>query len=301
MDLFKSGVYRFLNKNTGKSYIGSTYNIYIRLKDHISMLNRNKHHSIKLQRAWNKYGEENFEFEVLEFVENESFLIMIEQHWIGELDSYKNGYNVNPTAGKTRLNAKLSEETKKKISNSKKGKKLSEETKEKMRIAYHAKFEEDPEYGKKRSIKLKGKKKSEEFKEARRAYKHKEESLLKMKKPKSQETKDRMRISRLGKKLSEETKEKIRLLRLKQGFLRKLESGDLDGLSFEEYVNSRRLERKQITIRKDRKLSYTEEEKQIRLKENTERERIRLQHKKMEERKESKIREERRKKMRGFK
>ena len=90
------GIYRILCIKTNKCYVGQTKDFNRRKNSHFGLLNRNKSSHIKLQRAWNKYGEENFEFEVLEFVENESFLIMIEQHWIGELDSYKNGYNVIP-------------------------------------------------------------------------------------------------------------------------------------------------------------------------------------------------------------
>lgn len=37
---------------------------------HIKSLNEGTHHSIKLQRAWNKYGAENFEWETIEVIQN---------------------------------------------------------------------------------------------------------------------------------------------------------------------------------------------------------------------------------------
>ena len=49
-----SGVYQILNVTTNKRYIGSSKNIVKRLKDHIKSLHSGKHHSILLQRAWNK-------------------------------------------------------------------------------------------------------------------------------------------------------------------------------------------------------------------------------------------------------
>lgn len=71
----KSGIYQFRNIINNKKYIGSTFDLKDRYKDHIKFLRKNQHHSIKFQRAFNKYGKENFIFEVLEYVfqlENES-------------------------------------------------------------------------------------------------------------------------------------------------------------------------------------------------------------------------------------
>jgi group I intron endonuclease len=61
----KSGVYAIVNKNNGHKYIGSSDNIYRRWGDHKSTLRRNGHHSTYLQRAWNKYGEDDFMLLVL--------------------------------------------------------------------------------------------------------------------------------------------------------------------------------------------------------------------------------------------
>lgn len=60
----KCGIYRIsCNKH---SYIGSSINIYYRLKRHISDLLKNKHANKYMQNAFNKYGKDSFNFEVIE-------------------------------------------------------------------------------------------------------------------------------------------------------------------------------------------------------------------------------------------
>ena len=60
------GVYMIKNKINGKFYIGSSVDITYRWARHKRQLRNGNHHSIHLQRAWDKYGEENFEFKVIE-------------------------------------------------------------------------------------------------------------------------------------------------------------------------------------------------------------------------------------------
>lgn len=62
-----SGIYTITNKVTGKLYIGESLDIYRRWhKEHISKLRKKQHYNKGLQNDFNKYGEENFEFEILE-------------------------------------------------------------------------------------------------------------------------------------------------------------------------------------------------------------------------------------------
>lgn len=62
-----SGIYTITNKVTGKLYIGESLDIYRRWNDeHIPQLRKNHHYNRELQNDFNKYGEENFSFEVLE-------------------------------------------------------------------------------------------------------------------------------------------------------------------------------------------------------------------------------------------
>jgi group I intron endonuclease len=132
-----SGIYSIINLINNKIYIGSAINFISRKKIHISFLRNNKHHSSKLQRAYNKYGEENFSFDLIEIVENKLDLIKREQVWIDFLNPE---YNICRIAG-SRIGSKCSEETKKKIclstvgdKNGMYGKKHSEESKNKMRL-----------------------------------------------------------------------------------------------------------------------------------------------------------------------
>lgn len=125
-----TGIYKITNKINGKIYIGSAVNIYSRWNLHKFKLKNNKHHSIKLQRAQNKYGLDNFIFEIVEECPK-NLLIEREQYWIDNLKTYSNGYNCNPIAGSP-LGFKHSEESRKKFSEVKLGKKRSEETKKRI-------------------------------------------------------------------------------------------------------------------------------------------------------------------------
>lgn len=66
-DTLISGIYCIENLSTNKKYIGQSVNISERWKKHISELNNGLHHNDYLQKAWNKYGIENFKFYVLEY------------------------------------------------------------------------------------------------------------------------------------------------------------------------------------------------------------------------------------------
>ena len=81
-----SGVYKIICLPTGKIYIGSSVNIFDRWTIHKSGLRNNKHYNPHLQKAWNKYKENNFNFEIIEKVDN-NFLTEKENFWI---DSFKN-------------------------------------------------------------------------------------------------------------------------------------------------------------------------------------------------------------------
>lgn len=63
----KYHVYQILNIVNNKCYVGSSTNYSKRKSRHIAGLKSGRHHSIKLQRAWDKYGGDNFRFIVLEF------------------------------------------------------------------------------------------------------------------------------------------------------------------------------------------------------------------------------------------
>lgn len=112
------GIYSITNIKNGKLYIGSSKNIYRRWKVHINDLENGLHHSSHLQYAWNKYGEVNFIFEIIEKCSEEELLIR-EQYYMDLYLSYDGdyGYNVAQFAGKPSMteeqrinNAKITSE-----------------------------------------------------------------------------------------------------------------------------------------------------------------------------------------------
>lgn len=96
-------IYQIRNLLNNKIYIGSTVDENRRKSDHFCNLNNNKHCNKHLQNSWNKYGESNFSFEVLEEIECDENLLEREQHWLDKTKSYKseNGYNAVELAGNT--------------------------------------------------------------------------------------------------------------------------------------------------------------------------------------------------------
>jgi group I intron endonuclease len=140
-----SGIYKIVNKVNGHCYIGSAIDTAGRWSRHVSELRYQRHHSVHLQSAWNLYGADNFFFTVIEKCET-SQLIKREQYYI---DTVVPEYNICKVAGSS-LGRKhtlasiekisiakknQSQETRDKISASKKGQIISQEAREKIRSA----------------------------------------------------------------------------------------------------------------------------------------------------------------------
>lgn len=66
----KKYIYKIINTINNKVYIGQTKNTKNRWQQHKSTLKHNRHENPYLQNSWNKYGEENFQFEIIVFTEN---------------------------------------------------------------------------------------------------------------------------------------------------------------------------------------------------------------------------------------
>lgn len=88
------GIYEIVNTANGKRYVGSSVDVEKRWKHHLWRLGRKDHHSVVLQRAWDKYGECSFKFSILHECEADDLLI-IEQSEI----NLKSEYNISPVAG----------------------------------------------------------------------------------------------------------------------------------------------------------------------------------------------------------
>lgn len=87
-------IYKIVNKYNGKIYYGSAKNVIKRFNRHKNDLRRDKHVNTHLQRAWNKYGEDIFDFEVVEEV-SDNMLLIVEQKY---LDINYDGYNIGLSA-----------------------------------------------------------------------------------------------------------------------------------------------------------------------------------------------------------
>lgn len=81
------GVYKIYCKGNDQFYIGSSVNIEARWEYHKSQLKRGVHHSLYLQRSYNKYGEDSLIYSVIvELKEcNESELRDLEYYYIKKL------------------------------------------------------------------------------------------------------------------------------------------------------------------------------------------------------------------------
>jgi len=67
-DVSEGVIYKIFNTVNEKFYIGQTRNFEKRINEHVWSLKKNKHYNKKLQRAWNKHGQENFRFSIVEQV-----------------------------------------------------------------------------------------------------------------------------------------------------------------------------------------------------------------------------------------
>ena len=93
------GIYKITNKINGKFYIGSSKHINRRWWEHKKDLKNNNHCNLKLQNAWNYYGENSFEFGVIEST-SENDLLIRETFYLDTFKPYLKhiGYNISDVA-----------------------------------------------------------------------------------------------------------------------------------------------------------------------------------------------------------
>lgn len=220
-----TGIYKIQSKKfNDRCYIGSASNINGRWIKHLCSLRKNEHHSIKLQRHYNKYGEADLEFIVIVGCNKED-LLKHEQYF---LDSFKPYFNICLTAGNT-LGRKCTDETKLKISKSAKLRKYSEEDKKRLSDALkgntywlgkHPSEETKLKISKAHKGKLCSDETKKKISDANKGRKHSEETKQKIKESNTGKVfTDERKLNigkahkgnkyRLGKKHSDYTKEKI--------------------------------------------------------------------------------------------
>jgi group I intron endonuclease len=113
-------VYEIRNLVNDKRYIGqSSQNDKQRLWEHKTYLKKGNHQNRHLQRAWNKYTEENFVMNVLETCDSLEDLNRLEIHYVTLYKTLnrKFGYNIRGPGD----NKFMPEETRRRVSQSKLG------------------------------------------------------------------------------------------------------------------------------------------------------------------------------------
>jgi group I intron endonuclease len=119
-------IYRITNMVNGKYYVGSTDSFARREWQHKYALKRGVHKNPRLQAAWNKYGADMFVFEVIEEIPEASRQLQIEDTYLMKCVGQSDCYNINTSAEAPRLGITLSQESKDKVSQNRKGKAAGE-------------------------------------------------------------------------------------------------------------------------------------------------------------------------------
>lgn len=157
------GIYYIENIINDKIYIGSSSNIEKRIANHRNCLRKQMHTNPRLQNSWDKYGEQAFDFGVVEIVALED-LAIVEQLYIDLLNTTDDqvGYNICTLVGRppslkgkpkspehiakvaaSQVGRTYSPETKLKMAEAQRGKKASEASRLKMSIARKGKIMSD--------------------------------------------------------------------------------------------------------------------------------------------------------------
>lgn len=101
----KCYIYFIINQITNERYVGQTTNFNRRKTEHFSKLKQGIHPNPKLQNSFNKYGEENFIINKIQFDDiTKQELDEQEIYYIKKYNSFNNGFNLTEggTGGDTR-------------------------------------------------------------------------------------------------------------------------------------------------------------------------------------------------------
>lgn len=139
-----TAIYAIVNQTTRDMYVGSAVAVNRRWSAHRRALAKQSHHSSRLQRAHDKYGETHFDWEIIQFIDDKSNLIPREQFWI---DFFKPAYNSRPIANSP-LGTKATAETRAKMSAAHKGRVFSDEHKANLSLSAQGKVISDAQKAK---------------------------------------------------------------------------------------------------------------------------------------------------------
>jgi group I intron endonuclease len=124
----RGGIYQIRCLVNNKIYVGSCVDFIGRKNKHFGTLISNNHMNRHLQNSFNKYGRDQFVFEILEYVDDKNKLIEVEQAYTDRLQSYDRsiGFNIRRIA-RSNLGVKYSPESCMAISRANTGRKHTPE------------------------------------------------------------------------------------------------------------------------------------------------------------------------------
>jgi len=117
-----SGIYKIRNIQNGRIYIGSAKRFKERWSAHLSNLERNAHANKYLQRDFNKCGTDSFEISIVEIIDGpkDKRLLAEGRYLLQYHDKCKQCYNIRKLPTSNGGFSKTSEETREKMSSSRK-------------------------------------------------------------------------------------------------------------------------------------------------------------------------------------
>ena len=142
-DVFKTGIYKITCLTNGKVYVGSACSTDPRKSkrgfrgrwyQHLQHLNKSTHRNHYLQSCWNKYGEKNFSFEILELCDKANAKEK-EEFWISAYKADNNEFGFNVIKSHLAFYGQFSDDHRSRISASLTGKPRTEALKKKLGVA----------------------------------------------------------------------------------------------------------------------------------------------------------------------
>lgn len=101
----KAGIFRITNRTNGRIFIGKAMNVHGKINGQRFELQLGSHKSRTLQNDWNEFGEQNFEFDVVDYLDPvddpgqdmSGDLAALEEAWLEKLQPFgEKGYNRKP-------------------------------------------------------------------------------------------------------------------------------------------------------------------------------------------------------------
>jgi group I intron endonuclease len=132
------GVYALSNALSNRIYIGSSDDVFLRIRHHVLDLDKGSHPNRKLANAWKKYAKHLWVWVLIEEVSGEllSALLACEQFYIDQTQAFRHGYNMAMFAGSPMKGRKHTAESRLKCAiASAKLDRSSKEYREKLRVA----------------------------------------------------------------------------------------------------------------------------------------------------------------------